>query len=241
MKTKMLKNFSYNKKIFFTISFLSILFILFNFETKYDKQNEASEFRLNPEWSICDKLPQTKTYLFIAFVIIAPHQFEQRNHIRNTWANKQFSNDMKVIFTVALSKNQTVNELLVDEFHLYGDILQIKTMIDSYYNCTIKIMKTYKWITKYCSNTKYILKICDDVVVNTPELINNFKSVIAYKTNHIYGFGWYGAKPIRDPSNKWYVSEKEFNGTSYDPYVAGKLFRFVKIDQNLYFYSSQDF
>jgi thymidine kinase len=118
-------------------------------------------------------------------VIISPHQFEQRNHIRNTWANKQFNSDLKVIFTVALSKNQTVNKLLIDEFNFYGDILQIENLIDSYYNCSIKIMKTYKWISNYCSNTKYILKICDDVVVNTPELIRNYKNLIAYKPNHI--------------------------------------------------------
>ena len=184
-------------------------------------ENDIFEYRLNPKWSICDKKPQTEVYLFIAFVIISPNQFEQRNHIRNTWANKKFNSDLKVIFTVALSKNQTVNKLLIDEFNLFGDILQIENLIDSYYNCSIKIMKTFKWISNYCSNTKYILKICDDVVVNTPELIRNYKNVITYKQNHIYGYGIYGVGPIRDPGNKWYVSEKEFNGTSFPPYIQG--------------------
>ena len=82
-------------------------------------------------------------------------------------------------------------------------------------------MKTYKWISNYCSNTKYILKICDDVVVNTPELIRNYKNVIPYKENHIYGNGFYGTSPIRDPGSKWYVSVKEFSGKGYPPYVQG--------------------
>ena len=193
-----------------------------NIDNSYasDFLNETNEFRLNPEWSICDARPQTQTYLFIAFVIIAPHQFEQRNHIRNTWASKQFSSDVKVIFTVALSKNETVNDLLLKEFNLYRDILQLGNLYDSYYNCTVKIMKTYKWIARYCSNTRYMLKICDDVIVNTPQLINDFKN-ITYKLNHIYGYGIYGVGPIRDPGNKWYVSEKEFNESGYDPYIQG--------------------
>ena len=234
-------------KTFFFILCLSplLIYLIFNEEnfkaisTKVSFLNDADEndtfeYRLNPKWSICDKRPQTQVYLFIAFVIISPHQFEQRNHIRNTWANKQFNSDLKVIFTVALSKNQTVNKLLIDEFNFYGDILQIENLIDSYYNCSIKIMKTYKWISNYCSNTKYILKICDDVVVNTPELIRNYKNLIAYKPNHIYGYGIYGVGPIRNPSNKWYVSEKEFNGTNFPPYIQGNLGCSICINVNIY-------
>ena len=224
-----------NKTKFFTLIVLSGLLIFFtianNWNENYLSENidsytndflsETNEFRLNPEWSICDMRPQTETYLFIAFVIIAPHQFEQRNHIRNTWANKQFSSDVKVLFTVALSKNETINDLLLKEFNTHRDILQIGNLFDSYYNCTVKIMKTYKWIAHYCSNTRYMLKICDDVIVNTPQLINDFKSSIPYKLNHIYGYGIYGVGPIRDPGNKWYVSVKEFNESGYDPYIQG--------------------
>ena len=147
-----------SKTKLFTIVLFSGLLVFFtignNWNENYLSENidnsyasdfliETNEFRLNPEWSICDARPQTQTYLFIAFVIIAPHQFEQRNHIRNTWANKQFSSDVKVIFTVALSKNETVNDLLLKEFNIYRDILQLGNLYDSYYNCTVKIMKTY--------------------------------------------------------------------------------------------------
>ena len=221
--------------LFCLISYLSYFFLYDEISQSLSK-NEAlfkedhSEFRLNPEWSICGQRPQTKTYLFIVFVVVAPHQFEQRNHIRNTWANQTlFSTDMKVIFTVALSKNQTVNNLLFNEFKLYRDVLQIENLTDSYYNCTIKIMKTYKWIGKYCSNTQYMIKICDDVVVNTPQLIRNFKNVIPYKTNHMFGYVFYGNVPIRDRGSKWYISEKEFNGTKFDPYPDGTIFYFMFI------------
>ena len=108
-----------------------------------DEEQEEDEFYLNPETSICGD-PAKKSYLFITFVVIAPHLFTQRNHIRNTWASKQFSSDFKVIFSVGFSKNQTINEQIKEEFELYHDILQISNLIDSYYSCSIKIMKTYK-------------------------------------------------------------------------------------------------
>ena len=80
----------WNKKIYFTILFLFLDILVISIFLRYDILNETTEFRLNPEWSICGNTPNTQTYLFITFVIIAPHLFDQRNKIRNTWANKQF-------------------------------------------------------------------------------------------------------------------------------------------------------
>ncbi len=80
-------------------------------------------------------------------------------------------------------------------------------------------MKTFKWIAIHCSKVKYVLKICDDVVVNTPKLIADF-SLRPYKSNRIYGYIYYSSPPIRDPSHKWYVSIHEFDGV-YDPYPQG--------------------
>lgn len=52
---------------------------------------------------------------------------------------------------------------------------------------TTKIKKSLKWIFHYCSNTKYILRINDDVVVNTLSLISHFKK-IPYENNQIFGY-----------------------------------------------------
>ncbi len=104
------------------------------------------------------------------------------------------------MFSVGFSKNETINEQIENEFVAHRDILRVNNYVDDYYNCTYKIMKTLKWIARYCSNMKYALKICDDVVVNTPQLIADFNSM-KYKPSRIYGHIYYSAKPIRNPKN----------------------------------------
>ena len=81
-------------------------------------------------------------------------------------------------------------------------------------------MMTFKWITKYCSNAKYVLRINDDVVVNTHALVNYFKP-LNYSQNMIYGYGIFGVGPIRDKGSKFYVSEQEYNKPRYNDYIEG--------------------
>ena len=57
------------------------------------------------------------------------------------------------------------------ESFIYGDIIQ-ENFIDGYYNLTLKTIMGFKWSSKYCSNAKFIMKLDDDVVVNTFDLLN---------------------------------------------------------------------
>jgi len=184
-------------------------------------EEDGDDFSLNPGYDLCD-LTRNETHLFIVFVIIAPNAFEQRQLIRNTWSNnkQRVSAEFRVVFSVGFANNQTLNKQIENEYAAHKDILRINNYVDHYYNCTFKIMKTLKWIARYCSNMKYALKICDDVVVNTPQLIADFSSM-TYRPNHIYGHIYYSAKPIRNPKDKWFVAEKDFTGV-YDPYPQGE-------------------
>ena len=149
----------------------------------------VSEFKLNPKEKVCQlSLPSDQSLLFISFVILvlAPHHFEKRALIRSTWGAKNISSDFKLIFTCGMSPNKTINDLVEKVSLLNQDILQIDNFVDDYFNMTIKIMKSLKWIHTHCSNAKYILRINDDVVVNTRRLVEHFKK-INYATNTIYG------------------------------------------------------
>jgi len=179
------------------------------------------EYKINPKRSICHT-PTNKSVLFIAFVNIAPHYFEKRNLIRSTWANKSISSEFKVIFTFALSSNKTVNKQIEDENKIHRDIVQINNFIDNYFNLTTKIMKTFKWISKYCSNAKYILRIDDDVILNTHYFIDHFKR-LPYQKNQMFGFAFYGATPARNQVHKFYVSPKDYPQAVYDPYIDGNI------------------
>ena len=218
---------------FLTILILIFLFLNFNpileshHDTyfnliKIDKNTQTSDFKLNPESYICDtSLSQEKSFTFIAFVILAPHHFEKRHQIRSTWGNKILSSDFRLIFTIGLSEDEIINKKVKKEYENYRDIVQIDNFIDSYYNMTFKIMKSFKWISKYCSNAKYILRLNDDVIVNTFSLVEHFKS-IPHKMNHIYGNAFYETSPIRIKDHKFFISEREYSKSKYDDYVDGQ-------------------
>ena len=224
--SSMIKIFSLCILILFTVITLDLNLI--NHEEikhiKYLKRKvvQSDEFSLNPKYGLCSIQSEEESLLFVSFVIIAPHYFEKRNEIRNTWANKQFFDDLRVFFAVGHSKNETVNEQIRKEFQIHQDILQINNLTDSYQVITIKIMKSLEWISVYCPKAKFILRVCDDVVVNTPKLIRDFKIDPFYKDHkhRIYGLTLSGVGPDHSPSSKWYVSTLEFNQT-YPPEFKG--------------------
>ena len=185
------------------------------------------EFYLDPKELICGiqgDSDSNKNLLFITFVVLAPEYFAKREEIRTTWgSNSILPNDFRLFFTVGLSKNATVNELIVDEFKKHKDILQINHFNDSYFNLTTKIMKSFKWINQYCRNTQYILRINDDVMANTYALVDYFKK-IPYKSNQLYGNLLRGTSPIRDPGSKHFVTIQQFSKGVYDDYPEGRKF-----------------
>jgi len=196
-----------------------------------DDYDQAKIFRLNPV-NLCKN--SSETILFTAFVIIAPNSFHKRKLIRATWANKTlFSSKVKVIFVIGLpasssSKNGKVNEEIEREFSKYQDILQLN-FVDSYYKITKKVMLSFKWIHTYCSETKYILRINEDVFVNTFELIRFFNpsnNNIAYKPRQIYG--WlvknFTTNVNRKENTKFYVTNNEYACAQYPDYPSGNLF-----------------
>ena len=190
-----------------------------------DPKDPKKEFSLNPRDLICDP-SSNKSVLLITMVAIAPSYFGKRTLIRSTWGNKQqFGQDMKLIFLLAKSLNETINKMIDEEFKLHNDIVQ-KNYTDSYYNLTAKIMMGLNWISKYCPNSKYILRINDDVIVNTFNMIKYFNS-LKYEKNQIFGYGITGVSPIRDPGSKFYVSEKEYPKSYYDPYIEGSAYLFT--------------
>lgn len=188
-------------------------------EAFYKTQNE---FNLDPQDRICK--PQSgKSILIIAFVILAPHHFEKRDQIRQTWGNKDISPDFKLIFTVGMSEDNRINSKIEKEYEKSQDIIQINNFIDSYYRLTTKIMKSFKWISKYCFNAKYILRLNDDVIVNTHHLIKHFRS-LNLKKNQIFGNPFYNAAPVRVKDHKFYISEKVYPNSKYEDYVDGKFY-----------------
>jgi hypothetical protein len=186
-----------------------------------------SEFSLNPK--VCNP---NKPLLLITFVVVAPELFDKRNVIRSTWGNNSLApDDFRLIFSIGQSENETINNLVVEEFNNYNDILQINNFTDSYFNMTAKIMKSFRWISMYCPNAQYVLRINDDVMVNTFSLMNYFKNITLGK-NQIYGHLLKKTSPIRF-QHKHMVTYTEFDRQFYPEYPEGDFFlNFLKVFLN---------
>ena len=255
MKLLMRRKICFFLLLFFTLTFLiKIIIIHLNDQTRFilshdefekeilskrvdlsltiDDYDQENIFRLNP-FNLCTN--SSETPLFTAFVIIAPDAFHKRQLIRATWANKTlFSPKVKVIFVIGLSssssKSVEINEDIEREFFQHQDILQLN-FVDSYYKITKKVMLSFKWIHTYCSKTKYILRINEDVFVNTFELIRFFDPInnnIVYMPRQIYG--WlvknFTTNVNRKRNTKFFVTTNEYACAQYPDYPSGSLILF---------------
>ena len=189
--------------------------IAFNHLNSID--SSTNDYKINPKYSLCNNNnnnSKSSILLFLTFVVISADSFEKRAQIRSTWANRnEFSNNMKLLFTLGESLNETINRHIFNESISNGDILQINNFIDSYFNMTKKIMLTLKWINIYCENVKYILRINDDVILNTYLLIhlfNSFNNNNNDTTNQIYGLLVRNAQVDRNVKSKFYINYDQY-------------------------------
>lgn len=180
---------------------------------------------LNPGNSICNTIENGDVTL-LALVTSASYNFESRKVIRNTWANKVLFPQIKTVFVVGKSSNQTVNDLLNDEYRTYGDIVQ-EDYMDTYNNLTIKTVAAMKWGASFCKNAKFMLKIDDDLVVNTYSLITYLEGNFTQPLNNtMLCLINEHAKVIRDKTSKFYITSEMYEEEFYKPYCNGGAYFF---------------
>ena len=185
------------------------------------------EYVINPKFSICGTKKDKKIKL-MAFVIISPQHFERRNKIRSSWGNVSLINEkepdtFRLIFSLALSTNEAINEMVKNESKIYKDILQIGYN-DSYYNLTTKVMLSFKWVAKYCSNSIYVIRMNDDIPMNTFGLIKFLNTEIEYKNNTLICYVLAGGPVPRSKNSKFYISFEQFNRSNFDTYCEGSAY-----------------
>ena len=171
---------------------------------------EFIELKLKP-MRLCSR---NKNSILFAYIMIRVDSVEKRQLIRRTWANSSVFSNLRVAFVIGLSNDLNLNEQLINEHNKYNDLIQ-GNFLDTYRNLTYKSLTAWKWISSYCSNAKYIVKIDDDLALNSRSLINYFKNNNrSYKKTFFCDFLTDGM-PHRDKSSKWYVKDQEYNYRLY--------------------------
>ena len=120
------------------------------------------------------------------FVVVLVHtaigNFERRQLIRNTWGNiSMFQNHkMRIVFLLGKPDKNLYQRAINLENKHHGDIVQ-GLFKDTYHNLTYKAVLGLRWAKENCRQAKFVLKVDDDVVVNTPRLLN----LLATKYAHV--------------------------------------------------------
>ncbi|XP_042864831.1 beta-1,3-galactosyltransferase 5-like [Penaeus japonicus] len=92
---------------------------------------------------------------------------------------------------------------------------------EHYHNLTYKHVMGLQWVTRYCPQVKYIIKMDDDIAVDLYQFRDLLKYRYRERTNVILGLLQVEARPVRNKQSKWYVSETEFPGKFYAPFMSG--------------------
>ena len=191
------------------------------------------KYVLNPNIHIC--LNETSSLTLLVLIITAANNFQKRLLIRNTWAISD--SNIKFVFILGETNDPVTNAQIQLEYIAFNDMVQAN-FLDSYNNLTLKTIVGMRWAAIYCSNSRFILKIDDDIVLNANPLLNYLKQIQnEFMKNTIFGMVYKNAPVCRDKSSKFYVDRKDFEKDFYPDYLDGEAYLFTS-DLAQKFYSA---
>ncbi|KAL3878787.1 hypothetical protein ACJMK2_031115 [Sinanodonta woodiana] len=181
----------------------------------YPLTSSGSPYLLNND-KICTGVDNLT---FIVMVHTATDHFYRRSVVRETWANKDLLRNysMRVVFLLGRPQDKKIQATIEHESSLHRDIVQGNFM-DSYHNLTHKGVLGFRWISEFCSQARFLVKVDDDVFVNVFKLLldmsNSYKAdrrkIRCYVRQN-------GTSPIMRNSGKWKVDDWEFINMTHFP------------------------
>lgn len=191
--------------------------------------NTVSRFPFDEEVISCLLEPNSvcleEEILLLVVVHSSPYHVSRRQLIRKTWGNtSSLANHgkIKILFLFGTLKNAHLQEVIKNEHRTHGDILQGR-FSDSYFNLSFNTMTGLEWIKNNCQNSKVVVKVDDDIVIDMRTFIDKVALKLAEKPKQV--FCKYGeTKIFRSKASKHYVSEDYFEGRDTFPgHCEGKL------------------
>lgn len=155
---------------------------------------------------------KTRSWSGIVYGILSHNKegLTRRNQIRNTWCKNQ-----QCLFILAGSFGDNAKEM-----QAYQDVLCLE--IAEVYSSEKSVLpyKTQTFLSTVYKNVPrltYAVKVDDDSFVFTDKLT----TVLQKSSPDYWGFKFEEARPIRDPSSKWFVSKTVYSSDMYPVYCSG--------------------
>ncbi|XP_017264652.1 beta-1,3-galactosyltransferase 1 isoform X2 [Kryptolebias marmoratus] len=168
---------------------------------------------------------KTTTPFLILMVPVSPSNLQARDLIRRTWGMEKMVLDklVETIFVLGLpggNDAEQLQEKLRQESKQHQDLIQ-SNFQDSYHNLTIKTMVMLEWLTKYCSEASFVMKIDSDVLLNVKNLVNLLLHPNTPKQKYMTGLVWWHSPVLRNPFDKFYMPTSVIAEPEYPPYPLG--------------------
>jgi len=188
-----------------------------------NRQNETcvgcKSFDFKPSTNSWRCLYMPYNDLQIFFLIMSrPSNWEARKALRRTYLSGLKGKPVNYVFVIGRSENYNIEQRVIGESSYFGDILKFD-FIDSYENLTIKSISSLQWASRSCQQARYVMKLDDDVWVNTNALLTAAKSSSFIK--YIGGYCYSGAVPVREVKHKHFIAKEEYPGETFPPYCNG--------------------
>lgn len=129
---------------------------------------------------------------------------------------------VRTVFVLGKSSNTTVENRVRKENRDFRDIVQVD-FVDSYYNLTLKVLHGLKWARIFCSDVQYVVKVDDDVFLNTAELIHQLKTHSFGSSEAVFGTVFRKQLAVQR-TGKWAVSKDQFPLNKYPVYSQGNCY-----------------
>ena len=122
------------------------------------------------------------------------------------------------------SRNQTDYgsvpvSVIKEESRTEGDIV-MGNFIEHYHNLTYKHFMGLSWVTKRCKQTKFVIKMDDDIAVDVFQLEQMISYYLKDMKNSLVGLVQVDSPVVRN-SSKWQVSKSEYSPNKYPDYLSG--------------------
>lgn len=145
--------------------------------------------------------------------------FDRRLAIRRSYPRPVLDRlGFRYVFMIGLPGRADVQARLLRESSRYGDVVQ-GNFREAYRNLTYKHVMGLTWFAERCRWSAHAVKMDDDVAVNAYALGH-----VLARDDELAGCVIPRAQPVRDPSNKWYVTRTEYAGDAYPPFLSGWLY-----------------
>ncbi|XP_062139536.1 beta-1,3-galactosyltransferase 5-like [Drosophila sulfurigaster albostrigata] len=155
----------------------------------------------------------------------APANVEKRTAIRATWGSESIisvNSTLRLLFLFGRADNEDEQLQLLQEQGLYGDMLQ-GNFRDAYFNLSYKHVMALKWFDNHCHTAQLLLKVDDDIYVNTPLLLQRQPALLYQRQPRelLLCARQDNARVLRSYSSKWRVSFREYADRFYPPFCPG--------------------